>query len=148
RHRRLIVGKERRMSARSCRFAASAALLLVLGSLATARGATLSRAEWQSGGSSGMESLVLHFSGGAPALNVDAQPWGLSIFLPGTKLDAVGAEGIKVVDESGGSRMQVERAGMEIRSLRIEGEAVRIQLGKRLAESPGQGYRIGVGDVV
>lgn len=113
------------------------------------RAATLSKAEWQAGSSAGVESLVLQFAGGAPELVVDAQPWGLSIFLPGMKLGAIGTEGIRLLEEPGGSRMQVDRPGVEIRSVRFEGDSVRILLGARVAQDAGgQTYKLGAGDVI
>lgn len=115
-----------------------------------ARASTLSKMEWQAGTEGKTESLVLHFSQGIPNLDVDTESWGLSVWLPGMKLDSVGAEGIRVQSEPEGTRMRVERPGIELRSVRVEGDSVRLLLGRSelgvaMADST---YRIGVGDVV
>ncbi len=110
---------------------------------------TLTRVEWQAGAQPGTEILILGFTDGVPKLDVEATSFGLSVWLPGMKLDAVEAEGIRVQGEAAGSRMRVERPGIELRSIRVEGDGIRLLLKRRAPENAvPSSYTIGVGDVV
>jgi len=112
--------------------------------------ATLTKVEWQTGTEAGTESLVLRFSDGIPGLDAGMESWGLGVWLPGIKLDTIEAEGIRVTGEAAGARLRVERPGMELRAVRIEGDSVRLLLSRRapLEATPSSSYRIGVGDVI
>lgn len=117
--------------------------------LVPAHAGALTKVEWQSGPEKSAESLVLHFGSGIPAFEVDMEPWGLSFWFPKMELDPVAAEGIRVVAERDGTRLRVERPGIEIRRWAFDAEAVRIVIARRVQGPVASSrYQVGVGDVV
>lgn len=119
-------------------------------SLAVAAAATLTRVEWEAGSGNGEESLALIFAVPAPRLSVEASPGGVEVWLPGVAVAEVTAAGIRAVAEPGGTRLRIDRAGADLRSVSWDEETVRIRLavpaGREMRAS--SGYRIGVGDVI
>lgn len=133
---------------RNVRLAAALAVLAVcLRSVAS--GAVLNTVEWQSGPEKGTESLVLKFTAGIPEIEVKVEPGGLDLWLPGMKLDPVRAEDVGVLREAGGSRMRVARPGIELRSVKLEGDSLRLIVARHAVAGPASAsYHVGVGDVL
>ena len=128
-----------------------AALAPAVAAPATASAPTLSRVQWESGSEKGTESLLLSFASAAPRISVETEPGGLSVWLPGVSASEVSAAGIRASAEPWGTRLRVERPGAELRSVKLDGETVRILISSRPAPPAmrsSSGYRIGVGDVV
>ena len=127
------------------------AALLSLCAFAVVQAASLEKVEWQTGTDRGAESLLLQFaSTEVPDVQVEVQAWGLDVWLPGVAVEGVRAEAIRIVNEQGGARLRVERPGLELRSVRLEGRTVRLSVhGPAMAPPPGvSAYRVGVSDVV
>ena len=138
----------RRMT--STRIVTSAFLLLGLTLPASAAGKS-AKARWGAAADAATASLVVEFDGPASAIEAAVVGSALEISLDGATVSDAGLpEGVTARRDGATTRLRVERPGLSLRSVRIDGSTATIIVNapaKDAARGTGA-YAIGVGDIL
>jgi polysaccharide export outer membrane protein len=103
---------------------------------------------WENGLVAGTEVLVIQTDVAPSAVEARLVDNGLQVHLDGVTVnDAALPKGIKASRTGGTTRLDVDRAGLAVRSIRVEGNRARIVVSVPTS-SASSAYQVGVGDVL
>ncbi len=128
------------------------AVLVLFGSIAISGAAgasdTLSIA-WEAGTKAGDRALVLRFPAAPPAFSASVSLSALVVGVHGVAVPETLPPEIRAVRDGARTLLVVERQGLRLRGVRIDGAAVVIEVGDPPSEATGSAaYKIGVGDTL
>lgn len=104
---------------------------------------------WEPGGDPGDRALVLRFPAAPPAVSASVSPSGLEVEVTGVAVAEPLPPEVRAVREGSKTLLRVERRGLRLRGVRVEGTAVVLDVTGPLAPATGSSaYSIGVGDVL
>ena len=135
----------------STRIVMSTFLLLGLAFPASAAASKSAKARWGSGTDASTASLIVEFDGPAPAIEAAMVGSALEVSLDGaTVADAGLPEGVTARRDGATTRLRIERPGLSLRSVRVDGGAATIVVSAMPKDTSGAppSYAIGVGDVL